>query len=152
MQLLVSHILYATIVLLGTSSHELRITQIRHYLQMDHFASPVRYNCSLHGQLEVLRLNGVCTMEMVKSLMEMVTKLRCEVQVLKSDNTALKLQLQDLRQILTPPSSISTEALSSTHDASAKTYRDVLTSGGGHPASTAISSGPIWTQPADLTT
>jgi hypothetical protein len=109
---------------------------------MDRSASPVRDNCSLNGQLEALRLNGVCIMEMVQSLMEMVTKLSCEVQALKRDNTALKLQLRDLRQILTPQPSVSTEAPSSTHDASAKTYREVLTPGGGHPASTAISSEP----------
>jgi hypothetical protein len=58
---------------------------------MDRSASPVRGNCSLNGQLDVLCLNGVCIMEMVKSLMKMVTKLSCEDQVLKSDNIALKL-------------------------------------------------------------
>jgi hypothetical protein len=81
-------------------------------------------------------------MEMVKSLIEMVTKLSCEVQEIKSDNTTLKLQLQDLHQFRIPAPSISTKALLSTHDAAAKTYRDVLTSGGGHPASTAVPSGP----------
>jgi hypothetical protein len=65
-----------------------------------------------------------------------VTKLSCEVQVLKCDNIALKLQLSDLRQIYAPPPSISTEVASSTHDGAARTYRDVLSSGGGHPAST----------------
>jgi hypothetical protein len=80
-------------------------------------------------------------MEMVKSLMEMVPKLSCELQTLESDNIALKLQLRDLHQFHTPPPSISREALSSAHDAAAKTYRDVLTSGGGHPASTAVPSG-----------
>jgi hypothetical protein len=73
---------------------------------------------------------------------EMVTKLSYEVQELKSDNTALKLQLRDLHQFRIPALSISTEALSSTHGAAAKIYGDVLTSGGGHPASTAVPSGP----------
>jgi hypothetical protein len=64
------------------------------------------------------------------------------VEVLKSDNTALKLQLRNLHQFHTPHSSISTEAPSCTLDhAAAKTYRDVFTSGGGHPTSTAVSSG-----------
>jgi hypothetical protein len=75
-------------------------------------------------------------MEMVKSLIEMVTKLSREVQVLKCDNTALKLHLRDLRQIYAPPPSISTAAASSTHDGAARTYRDVFSSGGGHLAST----------------
>jgi hypothetical protein len=92
---------------------------------------------------------------------------------LKGGNTALKLQLRDLRQICASPKYISTETASSTHDGSARTYRDVLSSGGGHPdsttetvsgthdtasrtsrdvsssggghsASTAVSSGPNW--------
>jgi hypothetical protein len=105
-------------------------------------ASPVRDNDSLSQQLEAVRLTGVCTMEMVKSLIDMVTKLSCEVQELKRYNTALKLQLRDLHQFHIPTPSISTEALSSTHDAAAKTYRDVLTSGGGHPVSIAVSLGP----------
>jgi hypothetical protein len=105
-------------------------------------ASPVTDNDSLNRQLEAVCLTGVCTMGMVKSLIEMVTKLTCEVQELKSDNTALKLQLRDLHQFRIPAPSISTEALSSTHGAAAKTYRDVLTLGGGHPASTAVPSGP----------
>jgi hypothetical protein len=37
-------------------------------------------------------------MEMVKSLTEMAAKLSSEVQLLKSDNVALKLQLCDLHQ------------------------------------------------------
>jgi hypothetical protein len=56
---------------------------------------------------------------MVQSLIEMVTKLSCEVQALKSDTIALKLQLRDLRQFHTPPPSTTTEALSSTHAAAA---------------------------------
>jgi hypothetical protein len=95
---------------------------------MDCFTSPVRDNDSLSRQLEAVT--------------EMITKLSCKVQVLKSDNTALKMHLWDLHQFHTPPLSIPTEALSSTRDA--KTYRNVLTSGGDHPASTAVSSGPNW--------
>ncbi|PNF33116.1 hypothetical protein B7P43_G15514 [Cryptotermes secundus] len=105
-------------------------------------ASTVGDNDSLSRQLEAVRLDGECTMEMVKSLMDMVTKLSCEVQVLKSDNTDLKIQLRDLRQFHTPLPSTSSEALSSTRDAATKTYSDVLTSEGGHPASAATSSGP----------
>jgi hypothetical protein len=69
-------------------------------------------------------------MEMVKFLLEMVTKLSLEVQVLKGNNTALKLQLRDLHQIYASPTYISTEVASYTHDGSARTYSDVLSSGG----------------------
>jgi hypothetical protein len=41
-------------------------------------------------------------MNMVQSLVEMVTKLNCEVQALKSDTIALKLQLRDLRHLRRP--------------------------------------------------
>jgi hypothetical protein len=93
---------------------------------MDCSASPVTDIDSLSRQLEAVRLNGIYTMEMMKSLIKIVTKFSCEVQEPKSDNTALKLQLRDLHLFHTPPPSISTEALpSDTHDA-AKTYRDVL--------------------------
>jgi hypothetical protein len=102
---------------------------------MDNSASSDKDKDSLSEKLEAVRLNGVCTMEMVKSLIEMVTKLSCEVQLLKSDNTALKLQLRDLRQIHAPPRSITSEAVPATHGVAPATYRDILTSGGGHPAS-----------------
>jgi hypothetical protein len=82
---------------------------------MDRPVSPVSDKDSLNGQLEAVRLNGVCTIEMVKSLLEMVTKLSLEVQQLKGDNTALNLQLRDLRQIYASPTYISTEAALSRH-------------------------------------
>jgi hypothetical protein len=78
-------------------------------------------------------------MEIVKSLMEMVSKLSCEFEHLKSDNTALRLQLRDLHQIHAPLPSIQTGVVSSV---AAKTYRDVLSSGGGNTASTPLPAGP----------
>jgi hypothetical protein len=57
--------------------------------------SPKRENNFLSVQLEVVRRNGVCTMVMAKSLMEMVAKFSSEVQLPKSDNATLKFQLRD---------------------------------------------------------
>jgi hypothetical protein len=105
-------------------------------------ASQVRDDYSLSGQLEAVRLNGVCTMEMVKTLIEMVAKFSCEVQLLKSDNTAMKQQLSDLQQFRVPLPASPSGTVSDTRDVAPKTYRDILTSGGGHPASTTVSSRP----------
>jgi hypothetical protein len=60
---------------------------------LDCSVSPVSDKDSLNGQLEAVRLNGVCTKEMVKSLLEMVTKLSLEVQVLKGNSTYLLMEL-----------------------------------------------------------
>jgi hypothetical protein len=107
-------------------------------------ASPLKDDGSLSGQLEAVRLNGVCTMEMVKFLMEMVTKLSCEIQLLKNDNTDLKSQLRDLQLSNALPPFIPSGAVSVSAPAtSAPTYGDILTSAGAHPACTAVSSTPI---------
>jgi hypothetical protein len=53
---------------------------------------------SLNLQLEAVRPNGICTMEMIRSLLVMVFKLRSEVQQLRIDNDALKTQLRELQQ------------------------------------------------------
>jgi hypothetical protein len=110
-------------------------------------ASTVRDDDSLRGMLEAVRLNGVCTMEMVKSLIEMVTKLSSEVQLLKDDNVALKLQL---RQNQAPPPPIPLEAVSARSVAAPLTYREVLTSRDGHPASIGVSMPKVQPSPSPL--
>jgi hypothetical protein len=59
--------------------------------------SSIGDNASLSMQLEAVCANGVCTMEMVQSLIVMVTKLSSEVHLLRIDDT-LKKQLHDLQQ------------------------------------------------------
>jgi hypothetical protein len=113
-------------------------------------ASTVRDDDSLSGLLKAVRLNGVCTMEMVKSLTEMVMKLSCEVQHLKGDNMALKLQLLDLSQNQAPPPLIPLEAVSTSSVAAPLTYRDILTSRDGHPASTGVSIPKLQPSPPSL--
>jgi hypothetical protein len=44
------------------------------------------------AQLESVRANGICTMEMVQSLVVIVSKLTNEVQQLGIDNETLKAQ------------------------------------------------------------
>jgi hypothetical protein len=51
---------------------------------------------SLNLQLEAIRANGICTMEMVRSLLVMVSKLSEELQQLRMDNDALKMQLRNI--------------------------------------------------------
>jgi hypothetical protein len=69
---------------------------------------PQRFSVLLRGlgimmiilrlQLEAVRENGICCMELVQSLVVMVSKLSCEVQQLRIDET-LKTQLRDLWQV-----------------------------------------------------
>jgi hypothetical protein len=54
---------------------------------------------SLSAQLEAVRVNGICTMELVQSLVVMVSKLSSEVQQLRIDNETLKTQLRDLQRV-----------------------------------------------------
>jgi predicted nucleic acid-binding Zn-ribbon protein len=49
-------------------------------------------NDSLSAQLEAVRANGICTMEMVSNLSS-------EEQQLRIDNESLKTQLRDLHQV-----------------------------------------------------
>jgi hypothetical protein len=83
-------------------------------------------NDSLSVQLEAVHTNGICTMEMVQSLVVMVSKLSSEVQQLRIDKT-LKTQLRDLQQV---PSHVTStcEAASCAiaTNSAAKSYRDVV--------------------------
>jgi hypothetical protein len=52
---------------------------------------------ALSVQVETVCLNGVCTMDLIKSLINKVTNLSEEVDHLKNDNVSLKLQLKTCR-------------------------------------------------------
>jgi hypothetical protein len=64
-------------------------------------ASRIGDNDSLCVQLEAVCVNGICTMEIVKSSVVMVSKLSNEEQQLRIDNEILKTQLRDLQE--SPP-------------------------------------------------
>jgi hypothetical protein len=51
-------------------------------------------------QVEIVRINGVCTMDLIKSLIGMVRKLCGEVGHLKHDNACLKEQLKNLQDAI----------------------------------------------------
>jgi hypothetical protein len=93
---------------------------------------------SLSLQLEAIRANGICTMEMVQSLIVTVSELGSEVQQLRMD-VALKTQLRDYQQAPTHVPSIQRVAVSSAiaNNATAKSYRDVVCAAGGNPGATA---------------
>jgi hypothetical protein len=82
-------------------------------------------------------------MEMVQSLIVMVTKLSSEVHLLGIDNDTMKKQLHDLQQALPHVPPTRREATSS---AVGKSYRDVLCAVDGNPraiAFTALATSPI---------
>jgi hypothetical protein len=82
---------------------------------------------SLSVQLETVRNSGICTMEMVQSLVVMVTKLSSEVQQLRIDNEAMKTQLRELQQAPSRVQSTWHEADTSAIT-TAKSNRDVVCS------------------------
>jgi hypothetical protein len=53
---------------------------------------------SLH--VETLRLNGVCTMDLITSMVDMGSKLYGEVDHLKNDDVCLRNQLKDLQDAI----------------------------------------------------
>jgi hypothetical protein len=53
-------------------------------------------------QLETIRLNGQCAVDLLKSLLDLVHKLNEDVMHLKNDNTSLKLQLNELKESVGP--------------------------------------------------
>ena len=80
----------------------------------------------LSVQLKAIRANGVCTMEMVQSMVVMLSNLSSEVRQLRIDNESMKMQLRELQQA---PSHVQTTrreaATSTTTTCTAKSYRDV---------------------------
>jgi hypothetical protein len=81
-------------------------------------------------------------MEMVQSLVVMVSKLSSEVQQLRIDDDILKTQLRDLQQAPSHVPSTQCEAASSAiaNNATAKSYRDVACAVGGNPGATMVTA------------
>ncbi|XP_023703785.1 uncharacterized protein LOC111862535 [Cryptotermes secundus] len=80
---------------------------------------------SLSVQLETLRTNGICTMEMVQSIIVMLSNLSSEVQQLRIDNEAMMMQLRELQQVPSHVQPTRREAGTST-SITAKSYRAVV--------------------------
>jgi peptidoglycan hydrolase CwlO-like protein len=55
---------------------------------------------SVSTQLEAVRNNGQCTIELIQSLVNMVTNVTKEVTELKNDNTLLKREIKNLRSLI----------------------------------------------------
>jgi hypothetical protein len=83
---------------------------------------------SFRLKLQAIRANGICTMEMVRSVLVKVSKLSSEVQQLRMDNDALKRPLRDIQQAPSHVLSVQREAVSSAiaNNATAKSYRNVV--------------------------
>ena len=90
-------------------------------------------NDSLSVQLETLRTNGICTMEMVQSIVVMLSNLSSEVKQLRIDNEAMKMQLREFQQAPSHVQPTRREAGTSTSLA-AKSYRDVVCAVNGNPS------------------
>jgi hypothetical protein len=90
-------------------------------------ASRIGDNDSLNVQLEAVRANGICTMEMVQSLVVMVSKLNSEVQQPRIDNETMKT-LRNLQQAPSHVPSTRHEVASSAiaNKVTAKSYRDCV--------------------------
>ncbi|PNF33519.1 hypothetical protein B7P43_G17640, partial [Cryptotermes secundus] len=80
---------------------------------------------SLSVQLETLRTNTICTVEMVQSIVVMLSNLSSEVQQLRIDNEAMKMQLRELQRTPSHVQLTRREAGTSTL-ITAKSYRDVV--------------------------
>jgi hypothetical protein len=58
-------------------------------------------------QLEIVCLNGQCTVDLMKSLLDLVHKLNEDITYLKNDNFSLKLQLKELKEsMVTQPTNV----------------------------------------------
>lgn len=66
---------------------------------------------SVSTKLEAIRLNGKCTIELVESLVGMVSNLTKEVTHLKNDNVLLKEEIKNLRSIIEAPSRLSSQSI-----------------------------------------
>jgi hypothetical protein len=89
------------------------------------------YN-SLNVQLQAIRANGICTMEMVRSLVDIVSTLSSEVHQLRVDNETLKTQLRDLQQA--PSTHRELAPCAGATNAKIKSCRVFLCPAGGNPA------------------
>jgi hypothetical protein len=58
---------------------------------------------ALSVQMETVRLNGVCTIDLIKTLLDTVHKLSEDVALLKSDSASLKSQINKLYEKVDQP-------------------------------------------------
>jgi hypothetical protein len=81
-------------------------------------------------------------MELVQSLVVIVSKLSSEVQQLRIDNETLKTQLCDLQQVPSHVPSTQREAASCAivTNTTAKSYRDVVCAVGGYPEAAVVTA------------
>jgi hypothetical protein len=81
-------------------------------------------------------------MEMVRSQLVTVSKLSSEVQQLRMDNDALKMQLRNIQQAPSHVPIIQREAVSSAmaNNVAAKSYRDVVCAAVGNPGATTVAA------------
>jgi hypothetical protein len=83
---------------------------------------------SLSVQPQAIRANGICTMEMVRSLVDIVSTFSSEVHQLRVDNETLRTQLRELQQVPSHVPSTPREAApcAGATNAITKSYRDAL--------------------------
>jgi hypothetical protein len=95
-------------------------------------------------QLEAVRANSICIMEMVQSLVVMMSKLNSEVHQIRVDNDTLKTQLRELQKAPSHVPSTRRDAASSAiaNNATAKSYRDVVCAVGGNHSVTVVTAPP----------
>jgi regulator of replication initiation timing len=123
---------------LAENEHSLAIGNEKESLttELQGKVSGIMDKVALSVQLDTVSANGICTMEMVQSLIKMVSKLCDEVQQLRIDNADMKTQLRELQQL--PSHAPSTRSGAPTPaiatNATAKSYRDVVCAEGGNPS------------------
>jgi hypothetical protein len=100
-------------------------------------------------QLETIRLNGLHTVDLIKSLLDLVNKLSEDVTQFKSDNASLKLQLTKSQQ------SLDIESINKDHSAAgslppqsvSKAHKEVTRNPSGSSAA-AYTTSPLSSVPA----
>jgi hypothetical protein len=81
--------------------HSLSISDEKEYLtsELQGNDSFTKDKVALRVQLVAVSANGICIMEMVQSLLKMLSKFCDEVQLLRTDNENMKTQLRELQQL-----------------------------------------------------
>ena len=86
-------------------------------------------NESLSVQIEILRLTGQTTVNLVEKLVAMVTKLTAEVTQLRRDNAVLQVQICELQDLLSTESChMEAAAWTSSYQPGVMSYKDALAS------------------------
>jgi hypothetical protein len=86
-------------------------------------------NESLSVQIEILRLTGQTTVNLVEKLLAMVTKLTAEVTQLRSDNAVLQVQICELEDLLfTKSCHMEAAAGTSSYQPGVMSYKDAIAS------------------------